>query len=159
LTLFVLLLSAFGETTDVTTTSWAYSKHEDEMGQGTEKLAKITSLNVANFCFPNQDGHANLFLRKSPNDGKDVIFRIERGQFASSSVQNFVTARFDGGELQTFFVIGDSADGGGDVLFIRHYDQFVNQLRKARTLEIEANFYLEGSRVFEFDVHGLRGNW
>ena len=82
------------------------------------------------------------------------MLHVERGQFTSSLVQNFVTVRFDEGELQKF-VVGDPADGSGDILFIRHYDQFVSQLRKARTVKIEANFYRDGSRVFEFDVHGL----
>jgi hypothetical protein len=129
------------------------------MGRGTEKFAQITSLNAANFAFPYQgEQHTVLLLRKSPKYGKNVILRIERGQFTSSFVQNFVAVRFDKGELQKF-VIGDSADGSGDTMFIRHYDQFVSQLRKARTLKIEVNFYREGSRVFEFDVHGLNEDW
>jgi hypothetical protein len=42
--------------------------------------------------------------------------QIEQGQFTSSFVQNFVTVRFDKADLQKF-VIGDSADGSGNVLF------------------------------------------
>lgn len=138
---------------------WDYSEHEDGMGRGTEKLAKVVSTNTVTFSFPYAgEQHAVLYLQKSPKNGKDAILQIERGQFTSSFVQNFVTVRFDKGELQKF-VVGDSADGSSNLLFIRHYDQFVSQLRKAKTVKIEASFFREGSQVLEFDVHGLHKNW
>jgi hypothetical protein len=138
---------------------WEYFEREDNMGRGTEKSAQVVSTNAVSFGFPYAgEQHAALFLRKSPKYGKDAILQIEHGQFSSSFVQNFVTVRFDKGELQKF-VVGDSADGSSNVLFIRHYDRFVNQLRKAKTVKIEASFYREGSKVFEFDVRGLRENW
>ena len=36
-------------------------------------------------------------------------------------------------------------------------ESFIDELRKAKRLKIEADFFQEGPRVFEFDVRGL--NW
>jgi hypothetical protein len=157
--MLTLSLWTSAETPDNATTSWDYSEHKDEMGRGTTKLAYLKSVNAVSFGVPYEgEQHATLVLRKSPKDGNDAILQVERGQFTSSYVQNFVTLRFDKGGLQKF-VIGDAADGTGNVLFIRHYDRLVTQLRTAKTLKIEATLYREGSRVFEFDVHGLDRSW
>jgi hypothetical protein len=100
LALLALLLSTAGQTTDNAGTNWIYSEHEDEMGRGTNQFARLTSVNAVKFGFPYEgEQHAILLLRKSPKYGKDVILQIERGQFTSSFVQNFVTVRFDNGEL------------------------------------------------------------
>jgi hypothetical protein len=36
---------------------------------------------------------------------------------------------------------------------------FLKQVRKAKFMKFAATFYNEGSRVFEFGIHGLRANW
>ena len=70
--------------------------------------------------------------------------------------RKFVTVRFDDGELWKFD-IGEPEDGTTGLLFMRPVDaeSFIDELLKAKRLKIEANFYQEGRRVFEFDVHGL----
>jgi len=145
-------------------TKWAYSEYQDEMGRGTTKLAQVVSSNTVRFGFPYQgETHAALQLRKSPKYGQDgigaeVMVRVERGQFVSSYTKNFVTVRFDDGELWKF-AIGEPEDGVTGLLFMRPVDaeSFIEQLRKAKSLKIEADFYQEGPRVFEFEVRGL--NW
>jgi hypothetical protein len=137
-------------------TKWAYSEHADEMGRGTTKLAQVVSSNTVRFGFPYEgETHAALKLRKSPYYGQDVMLRVERGQFVSSYTSKFVTVRFDDGELTTFEV-GEPTESATGLLFIRDNEEFISQLRKARSLKIEAHFYQEGRRVFEFDVHGLK---
>jgi hypothetical protein len=145
-------------------TKWAYSEYQDEMGRGTTKLAQIVSSNTVRFAFPYQgETHAALQLRKSPKYGRapgaglqDVMVRVERGQFVSSYTKSFVTVRFDDGELWKF-AIGEPEDGATGLLFMRPVDaeSFIDELRKAKRLKIEADFYQEGARVFEFDVGGL----
>jgi len=136
-------------------TKWTYSEHADEMGRGTTKLAQIVSSNTVRFGFPYEgETHATVKLRKSPKYGQDVMLRVERGQFVSSYTSKSVTVRFDDGELWNFDV-GEPADGTTGLLFIRDNEEFISQLRKARSLKIEADFYGQGPRVFEFDVHGL----
>ena len=40
-------------------------------------------------------------------------------------------------------------------VFIHDEEKFISQLRNANHVKIEADFYQEGRRVFEFDVGGL----
>ena len=143
---------------------WVYSEHQDEMGRGTTKLAQVVSSNTVRFGFPYEgETHAALQLRKSPQYGRapgaglyDVMVRVERGQFVSSYTKNFVTVRFDDGELWKFDIV-EPEDGATGLLFMRPVDgeSFIGELRKAKSLKIEADFYQEGPRVFEFDVRGL----
>jgi hypothetical protein len=139
-------------------TKWDYSEYQDEMGRGTTKFAQVDSLNTVRFGFPYGETHAILELRNSPKYGRDIILRVERGQFVSSYTKDFVTVKFDEGALQKF-TIREPRDGTSNVRFIHDNedDQFMSQLRKGKRLKIEADFYDQGSRVFEFDVHGL--NW
>jgi hypothetical protein len=82
------------------------------------------------------------------------MLRVERGQFVSSYTSSFVTVRFDDGELLKFD-IGEPVESTTGLVFIHDNEEFVSQLRKAKSLKIEADFFTEGPRVFEFDVRGL----
>jgi len=62
--------------------------------------------------------------------------------------------RFDDSELWKFD-IGEPVESTTGLLFIHDKEEFISQLRKAKSLKIEADFYQEGPRVFEFDVRGL----
>ena len=133
-----------------------YVEYLDEMGRITAKTADLVSSNTVRFFgFPYEgEIHAWLTLQNSPEPGQDIMLRVERGQFVSSYTKDFVTVRFDDGELQKF-AIGEPADSTSDLRFIHDNGKFINQLRKAKSLKIEADFYQEGPRVFEFDVRGL----
>ena len=120
-------------------------------------MAQVISSNSVRFGFPYQgETHAALMLRKSPKYGQDVMLRVERGQFVSSHIRNFVAVRFDDGELRKFD-IGEPVESTTGLLFIHDKGEFINQLRNAKSLKIEADFYQEGPRVFEFEVRAL--NW
>ena len=125
------------------------------MGRGTTKVAQVVSSNTVHFGFPYQgETHAALQLRNSPKYGQDVMLRVERGQFVSSHTRNFVTLGFDDGELWKFD-IGEPAESTTGLLFIHDNETFISQLREAKSLKIEADFYQEGPRVFEFEVDGI----
>jgi hypothetical protein len=133
---------------------WEYSESQDEMGRGTTREARITSSNAVHFGFPYEgETRAALKLRKN-SKGQNVIFRVERGQFISSASKDYVTVSIDDGGLQQFEVVESEARTSG-VLFINDEENFVSQIRKANTVKIEATFYQEGRRVFDFDVRGL----
>jgi hypothetical protein len=137
-------------------TKWVYSEFQDDMGRGTTRMAKLVSSNTVHFGFPYKgETHATLKLRRSPKSGQAIMLTVERGQFLSTYTKDFVTVRFDDGELQKF-AIGEPEDSTSDLRFI-HDDNgtFINQLRGAKSLKIEATFYQEGTEAFEFDVHGL----
>lgn len=54
------------------------------------------------------------------------------------------------------FSAAEPADHSTTVLFLRNYDRFVTNLRKANSVSIEAQFFQQGTRVFHFNVSGLK---
>jgi hypothetical protein len=134
---------------------WAYTGPQAGMGRG----ATLISSNAVSFGFPYQGRpRAELILQDSPECGLEVTLKVERGQFVSSYAKNFVTVKFDDGELAKF-AVGEPEDGKSRLLFIRPDDAelFTRHLRNAKSLKIETDFFQEAPRVFEFNVRGL--NW
>lgn len=116
----------------------------------------MNSLNEVNFDFPyrgNQRG--TLTLRIHPKYGKDVMLSIDKGQFLCGIDDCTVSVRFDEGKAQNFSAVGPS-DHSTTTLFIRGYDRFVAATKKAKHVYIEAQFFQQGTRVFEFDVADLK---
>ena len=135
---------------------WMYGASEDPMAKGTTYSATVQSTNTVSFDFPYSGAqHATLTLRTHPRYGKDVVLRIERGQFLCSSYDGCnVLVRFDDGQPLTFSAGGPS-DNSTETLFIRDYSRFVGGMLKAERVRISAEIYQEGSPVFEFDVRGF----
>jgi len=127
------------------------------MGRGVTKRASVHSLNEVSFRFPYSGSQpARLTLRIDPKFGKDVILQIQRGQFLCSAGSGcIVGVRFDQGKVQ--YVKARAAhDHSTTHIFLSDYDRFVAQARKAKRVSIEAEFYQEGSQVFEFDASDLK---
>ena len=135
---------------------WIYSQSPDPMGKGTTYTAMIQSTNTVTFDFPyGGSQHAKLILRTHPRHGKDVLLRLERGQFLCTSYDGCsVLVRFDDGEARRFSAAPPS-DNSTETLFIQNYSRFVAGMLKARRVRISAEVYQEGSPVFDFDVSGF----
>lgn len=135
---------------------WHYDEQEDKMTGGTTRHAAVLSTNMVNFGSPySGPQHARLALRIDPKYGRDVIFRIERGQLLCRSYEDCeVLIRFDDGKPERFAGIGP-ADNSTETLFIRGYDRFLGKLQKAKIVRLSVNIYHEGAPVFEFDVSGF----
>jgi hypothetical protein len=144
------------ETESTLGTQWAYSQAEDKMSGGTTYHAYVISTNTVEFGFPyNGIQNATLHLRIDPKYGKDVIFRIEKGQILCNSYEDCsVLVRFDGEKPVTYSAIG-AADNSTETIFIRNYSKFVGKLLKAKQVRISTNIYQQGAPVFEFDVSGF----
>ncbi len=136
--------------------SWNYNESQDKMGRGTIKTASIHSINTVNFEFPYQgEQRATLQLRVHPKHGKDVIFGIEQGQFQCGFNGCSITVRFDEGKPQNFRA-AQPADNDTTTLFIKNYPSFYSAAKKSKKIYIEATFYQQGTRVFEFDSADLK---
>lgn len=135
---------------------WTYQHDEDAMKKGVVHEASVSSSNTVSFSFPySGEQHATLTLRTHPRHGKDLILRIEKGQFLCPSYEGCnVLVRFDDHEPATFSAVGP-ADNSTEVIFIRNYSRFVEKMVKAKRVRISANVYQEGAPVFEFDVSGF----
>jgi hypothetical protein len=135
--------------------TWNYAERLEPMGRGTIKWASISSVNQIQFDFPYQGlQRARLDLRIHPKYGKDVILSVEKGQLLCHLDGCRIAVRFNDGKPQNFSA-SEPADHSTTSIFINDYSRFVNNLRRAKKLFIEAQFYQEGMRVFEFDVEGL----
>lgn len=136
--------------------NWHYSNSEDSMTGKPEKSASVVSANSVAFDFPYAGAqHATLILRIHPRYGKDVILNIEKGHFLCSFTGCGVSVRFDDKPPRRFSAT-EPEDHSTTTLFIGNYNSFVSEAKKAQTIRIEALFYSQGSRVFEFDVAGLQ---
>jgi hypothetical protein len=139
---------------------WEYYEEPDEMGRGVKKSAHVDSLSTLSFQSPYQGPQLmRLVLQNSPKYGKVAYVKIERGQFMFTSYDDVaMTVRFDDGKPQKFQFL-EPNDGSRNAAVIKSYEAFVRQLRRAKMIDIEAEFYLEGARVVTFDVHGLKQGW
>jgi hypothetical protein len=138
---------------------WSYSQDADAMSKGTTYNAWILSSNTVNFDFPySGEQRATLNLRVNPRYGKNVIFRIEKGQILCHSYEDCtVLVRFDNGKASNYTAVG-AADNSTETIFIRNYGRFVENMLKAKMVRISTNIYQEGAPVFEFDVSGFDQN-
>jgi hypothetical protein len=152
----VVAIKAEEKTAKRADSSWDYYERKDQMGRGVAKYAEVKSTNELSFQFPYSGAqHATLTIRSHPKHGKDVIVAIERGQFLCASYSGCrISVRFDEGAEQTFTGNGAS-DGNSKYLFISPYEKFVSQMRKAKKVRIEAEFFQEATRVMQFDVAGF----
>lgn len=141
---------------DAVGSQWSYSASEEKMTGGVIKTASVSSSNTVEFDFPYTGAqHGRLILRTSPRHGKDVIFRIERGQLLCTSYDGCsVQVRFDDDKPVRYSATGP-ADGSSEVLFIDNYSGFLNRLKKAKRVRLSASIYQQGAPIFEFDVSGF----
>lgn len=135
---------------------WNYQESDDQMGRGKARSAIVNSLNEVDFGFPYKGSQrATLQLRNHPRFGRDVIVSIERGQFLCRLDGCNVHVRFGSGKPMAFSA-SEPDDHSTTMLFISNYDKFVTSTKKVDKVFIEATFYQEGNRVFEFDVSSLK---
>ena len=136
--------------------SWNYIDSQDKMGRGTIKTAYIYSINTFNFEFPYQgEQRATLRIRVHPKLNKDVILSIEQGIFQCDFNGCTVTVRFDKDQAKNFRAVR-SADNDTTTVFIKKSASFYSAAKQSKKIYIEATFYQQGTRVFEFDSADLK---
>lgn len=126
------------------------------MSSETSYFATVVSTNEVEFGFPyGGSQNAYLTLRTHPRHGKDVIFRIERGQILCPSYEGCtVLVRFDE-EPATKYSATGAADNSTETLFLQNYGRFAEKVLNSKRVRISAEIYQQGSPVFEFDVSGF----
>ena len=136
---------------------WRYSEQEDKMRNQTTKYAELDSDNLLSFDFPYNGGSTgDLMLRVSAKYGKDVILEVSKGQFLCTFEGCYVHVKFDNQPIVQYGA-AEAADGRSDMIFIHNYPGFVQRLRHAKKITIEAEFYQAGWQQLEFSPTGL--NW
>ena len=134
---------------------WRYYDNEDPMTSKKIYHAFVMSKDYFELDRPYEGRQsAELTLRTHPRWGKDLMLSIKQGQFLCRYNGCNLTVRFDDGNPITFSA-SEPEDNSTTILFIDNYSRFVGLMLKSKTVKIQANFYQNGSRVFEFNVAGF----
>lgn len=117
------------------------------------RSATVESSNTIRFDFPYAgEQRATLAVRMHPRYGHDVILSIDSGQFMCGGYYGCdITARFDGGEPETFGALEPTDDRSTAIFVHADKPEFMRKLLTAKKLLIEAEFFQEGTRVLEFN--------
>lgn len=134
---------------------WQYSDHKDDMTGDMINSAYLASSKPFEFAAPYSGEQYAILTVRHRRDELDVMLRIEKGQFACAIADCEIKVRFDDGPIQTVGV-SSPTDMDSTVRFVRNPEPFLRAMRKSHSVRIEAVFFNEGSRVFEFRTEGLR---
>lgn len=132
---------------------WKYSEKQDAMTSKTIKYAEVYSSNLVEFGFPYQGGTTGRILIRRKDGIDEILFSIDKGQFNSSPDK--IRLRFDENP-PIVNTISRTSDGSSNVLFIDNSSNFIQNMKNAQKLKIEAEFFREGNKVFEFNVKDLK---
>ena len=145
---------------EVIESKWTYFEYEDAASGKTAFKASLISENEINLSFPyggNQNG--TLSLRNHPRFGKDIFFKINRGQILSidgySYDNKYFLVRFDDGDVKRWNYL-EAADQSSDIIFISNEKEFKEKLTNSIKIYLTVNLYQDGQRTFIFDVKGLK---
>jgi hypothetical protein len=136
--------------------AWQYHEKLDQMRNAKVRFAALDSKNAAQFRPPYDGGsRLRIMLRngdKASGMGLDAFIVIERGQFDCDLRGCTVAYKFDDGKVGTFWM---NRGNDSQSLFVTTAAGFIGLLKKSKVLMLEAEFYQDGKRQFEFDVAGL----
>lgn len=138
--------------------AWVFLNNKDDMGRGDIKIAMVPSTNRFQLAFPYQGSQrATLMLRSGPGLDIAVMLTVERGQFLCRVDTCDIAIKFDDEEAKSATATRPN-DGSSDLIFLGDEYGFIEAAKKAKRVKIEATFYQNGARVFDFPVSGL-GGW
>jgi hypothetical protein len=136
--------------------NWQYSSRTDQMRGTTTRWATIESANEVDLDFPYGVQRAKLEVRQRPEDGLQIMLSVASGQILCHGFRDsYISAKFDNGQVRRFSC-NRSSDGSPEYAFIENQRQFLNSLRSARKVVIEAEFYRRGNQQFTFETAGLQ---
>lgn len=132
-------------------TKWKYSENEDEMTEKKSFFASLRSDNEVDFEFPYDGGsYLSITVRNSPKYGKDVYFSIDKGQFNEGISGCNILVKFDNGNIEKYQCVGADDASTGILFLASKKDTFINKLKSAKEIKIQASFFQEGDRTFTF---------
>jgi Uncharacterised protein family UPF0547 len=136
-------------------TGWSYSTSHDEVRGKTIYYANVDSDNQVEFDAPYSGGSTlTMTVRKHPQYGQDVIFRISDGQFVCGVESCSGTVNYGHGPERVSLT--ESADYDSKTLFASSGPSIINKLKNANKVIVELPFYQEGNRQFTFSTKGLK---
>jgi hypothetical protein len=137
---------------------WVYTTDTDARG-ATTRIAQLISTTTTEFSVPyGGASHLRIVVRKGGKGsrvGTDAMIHIDRGRLQCSTQGCATQLKFDDGKTQAWHM--NKPEGADQLtLFFSNATGFIDKIRTAKKLIIEAKFVQEGSRQFEFDVTALQ---
>lgn len=137
-------------------TKWAYEKKVDKAGNTVYKAA-INSPTVLNFEFPYEGGSTATLTLRHKNDLAYVYLEVSKGQFNRSFQSGTASIRFDG-RPAVRYSLSAAENGRANIVFVDSPQKLINQIKGARKMVVDIEFYGQGTRHIEFTTGGLSWN-
>jgi predicted nucleic acid-binding Zn ribbon protein len=138
------------ESRGVDNAKWNYDTSTDAMRHTSDKTATLVSANSEQFAFPYGEAHLAMVVRSSAKFGSNVYLEIRKGQFVCGLESCAINISFNGGKVERFSA-SEASGGNTDTVFLRvNQAVFVKRLKGAQTVQIEAEYFQEGTRQFTF---------
>jgi hypothetical protein len=136
------------------TYGWAYRQGKDKLGVITQN-ALVMSDNSIEIIYPNRAiTYLAIQLRKHPQNGTDVILRINNGQLDCTAKNCKVSVVFNMGS-PTVFVGYQPNNQSNDLIYLNDAKGFIAELKKYQKAFVEVSFYNSGKHTFVFNVENL----
>lgn len=135
---------------------WTYSENTNDIDDSKTYFAETTAPEKLEFKFP-YDGGTTVYITLRYKENKNnVMLRISKGQFMSSlSDNNTIRVRFDDAKPQ-IFSYSTPSDYSTETIFINNEKTFISQIKNAKKIIIECEFYNEGTQIIKFNTAGLK---
>ncbi|WP_345954115.1 hypothetical protein [Mucilaginibacter sp. PAMB04168] len=136
-------------------TKWNYTNEVDKMTSKKKYFASIDSDNQLDFEFPYDGGSTASILVRKQDNSNEVLLSVSKGQFIVGIDGGTVKVRFDDNKAMTF-PCSEPSSGSSDLIFIGNEKKFIKNLKTAKKLLIQAEFYEAGLKEMEFSTAGFK---
>ena len=135
---------------------WMYENKVDKDGNSVYKASTL-SPDSLKFSFPYQAGStATLIIRKRASN-TTFYLQVSNGQFNRSFQGGQARIRFDN-QPATTYAYTAAENGSANIIFFDATQKLIDQLKNARKMSIDIEFYSQGNRQIEFSTAGLIWN-
>jgi hypothetical protein len=119
-------------------------------------FAIVESTNKLDFDAPYDGGSTATVTLRNQDKTNDILLQIDKGQFMCDITDGCtINVRFDNNTALKF-TGSESSDGSSTLLFISPEKKFISNVKKAKKIIVEAEFYESGLKTMEFNVDGLK---
>jgi hypothetical protein len=134
---------------------WSYNDQTDKLTGTITHSAIVVAKDFLDLKFPKNGGNnmVALFLREKRGKTSVQLF-VSKDQFNTDNEGQTINVRFDSSKMESY-KCDKPDDGATTSLFIVDKKKFIENLKKSKTLVIEAEFYENGNQIMEFNVAGL----
>ena len=138
------------------TQNWTFQTDTDKMTSKERYFATVAAINKLEFDSPYDGGSIATIMLRNQNKKNEILLQIDKGQFVCSSSDGCsINVRFDDSPAIKFNGT-EPSDGSSALLFIAPEKKFIANLKKAKKIIVQAEFYESGLKTMEFNVSGLK---